>query len=76
MCRASTRSPTAARNCSASALTKAFGANTVNEAHFSYMRDFNIIGKPQGGVGPSLASQGFVPKADGTLRHRSARPQH
>lgn len=41
-------------------LTKAYGANTVNEARFSYMRDFNIIGQPQGGVGPSLASQGFV----------------
>jgi len=41
-------------------LTKAIGARTVNEAHFSYMRDFNIIGKPKGGVGPSLASQGFA----------------
>ena len=40
-------------------LTKAFGAKTVNEAHFSYMRDFNVIGKPVGGVGPSLNSQGF-----------------
>jgi hypothetical protein len=47
-------------------LTKSYGANTVNEAHFSYMRDFNVIGKPQGGVGPSLASQGFVEGA-GTL---------
>jgi hypothetical protein len=47
-------------------LSKAFGARTVNEAHFSYMRDFNIIGKPQGGVGPTLASQGFVEGA-GTL---------
>ena len=52
--------------------TKAFGDRTVNEAHFSYMRDFNIIGKPQGGVGPSLASQGFTQcaangkNADGT----------
>jgi hypothetical protein len=41
-------------------VTKAFGDRTVNELHFSYMRDFNIIGKPQGGVGPSLASQGFT----------------
>ena len=47
-------------------LTKAYGSRTVNEAHFSYMRDFNVIGKPQGGVGPSLASQGFVSGA-GTL---------
>jgi len=47
-------------------LTKAFGTNTVNEAHFSYMRDFNVIGKPAGGVGPSLASQGFI-EGKGTL---------
>ena len=47
-------------------LTKALGPNTVNEAHFSYMRFFNVIGKPVGGVGPSLASQGFVSGA-GTL---------
>jgi hypothetical protein len=47
-------------------LTKALGPSTINEAHFSYMRDFNIIGKPVGGVGPSLASQGFVEGA-GTL---------
>jgi hypothetical protein len=41
-------------------VVKSFGANTVNEFHFSYMRDANNIGQPQGGVGPSLASQGFV----------------
>jgi len=40
--------------------TKAFGASAVNELHFSYARDANVVGKPQGGVGPSLASQGFV----------------
>ncbi len=40
--------------------TKAFGSSAVNEFHFSYARDANIVGKPQGGVGPSLASQGFV----------------
>ena len=28
--------------------------------HFSYMRDANDLGKPVGGVGVSLASQGFV----------------
>jgi len=32
----------------------------VNDLHFSYIRDANVVGKPQGGVGPSLASQGFV----------------
>lgn len=41
-------------------LTKALGTNTVNELHFSYMRFANNAGNPVGGVGPSLASQGFV----------------
>jgi Carboxypeptidase regulatory-like domain/TonB dependent receptor len=40
--------------------TKAFGANSLNEFHFSYMRFANNAGDPIGGVGPSLASQGFV----------------
>lgn len=39
---------------------KVLGKNTINEAHFSYMRDFNNVGQPVGGVGPSLSSQGFV----------------
>ena len=47
-------------------LTKAWGANTVNEARVSYMRFANVIGQPKGGVGPSLASQGFIDGA-GTL---------
>ena len=47
-------------------LTKTWGANTVNEAHFSYMRFANVIGQPVGGVGPTLASQGFV-EGTGTL---------
>ncbi len=46
--------------------TKTYGADTVNEAHFSYMRFANVIGQPVGGVGTSLASQGFVTGA-GTL---------
>jgi hypothetical protein len=41
-------------------LTKALGANAVNELHFSAMRFANNAGYPLGGVGPSLASQGFV----------------
>ncbi len=45
-------------------LSRAWGANTVNEAHFSYMRYANLIGQPVGGVGPSLASQGFVEGAN------------
>ena len=40
--------------------TKTFGANTVNELHLSFMRNANIAGQPEGGVGPSLRAQGFV----------------
>jgi hypothetical protein len=40
--------------------TKSFGGTTVNEIRLSYMRDSNNVGQPAGGVGPSLASQGFV----------------
>ena len=39
---------------------KTLNATSVNELHFSYMRAFNDLGKPQGGVGVSLVSQGFV----------------
>lgn len=46
--------------------TKIFSANTINEAHFSYMRNSNEIGSPAGGVGPSLASQGFL-TGEGTV---------
>lgn len=46
--------------------TRAAGASLVNELHFSYLRNANKIGQPAGGVGPSLASQGFVEGA-GTL---------
>jgi len=41
-------------------LTKVLGPTMVNEFHLSYLRDSNKVGQPQGGVGPSLASQGFV----------------
>ena len=40
--------------------TKTFGATLVNELRLSYMRSANNVGQPAGGVGPSLASQGFV----------------
>ncbi len=46
--------------------TKAIGSTSVNEFHLSYMRDANNVGQPQGGVGPSLASQGFVTGAGTT----------
>jgi hypothetical protein len=40
--------------------TKTLGSTAVNEIHFTYMRDHNDLGKPVGGLGVSLASQGFV----------------
>ncbi|HLH32930.1 MAG TPA: carboxypeptidase-like regulatory domain-containing protein, partial [Terriglobia bacterium] len=40
--------------------TKAFGSNTVNEFHFSITRNANDVGRPHGGTGVSVASQGFV----------------
>ncbi|HEY1657648.1 MAG TPA: carboxypeptidase regulatory-like domain-containing protein [Candidatus Sulfotelmatobacter sp.] len=40
--------------------TKTLTTTEVNELHFSYMRAYNDLGKPQGGLGVSLASQGFV----------------
>src|SRR5580658_9430833 len=46
--------------------TKTFGSTSVNEFHLSFMRDSNNVGQPQGGVGPSLASQGFVTGAHST----------
>ncbi len=39
---------------------KTFGSSSVNEAHLSFMRSYNNVGQPAGGVGPTLASQGFV----------------
>jgi Carboxypeptidase regulatory-like domain len=40
--------------------TETLGTNAVNEFHTSYMRDANDLGKPVGGVGVSLSSQGFL----------------
>jgi hypothetical protein len=40
--------------------TKTIGTTAVNDFHFSYLRDHNDLGRPVGGVGVSLASQGFV----------------
>ena len=44
---------------------KLIGANTVNELHFGYLRNANNIGQPKGGLGVSLASQGFASGANG-----------
>ncbi len=40
--------------------TKTINGTTVNEFRFSYLRNANVLGKPIGGLGVSLASQGFV----------------
>jgi Carboxypeptidase regulatory-like domain len=40
--------------------TKVLGATTVNEFHLGILRNANIVGEPNGGLGVSLASQGFV----------------
>jgi Carboxypeptidase regulatory-like domain len=47
--------------------TKTFGATLVNELRLSYMRYSNNVGQPSGGVGPSLASQGFAPGSAGGI---------
>lgn len=39
--------------------TKAFGSSMVNEFHLGYLRYANVIGQPKGGLGVSLAAQGF-----------------
>jgi hypothetical protein len=46
--------------------TKTIGSSAVNEFRLSYTRDANDLGKPEGGLGVSTASQGFVTGA-GTL---------
>lgn len=40
--------------------TRVFGMSTVNEFHVGLIRNANNIGEPHGGLGVSLASQGFV----------------
>ena len=39
------------------------GRRTVNEVRLSYLRAANVVGRPRGGVGPTLRSQGFVDDA-------------
>ncbi|MGB7281154.1 MAG: carboxypeptidase regulatory-like domain-containing protein [Candidatus Acidiferrum sp.] len=46
--------------------TKTIGTSAVNEFRVSYTRDANDFGNPDGGLGVSLASQGFV-TGEGTL---------
>jgi len=40
--------------------TMTFGSSILNEAHASFMRNANAVGQPRGGVGPTLAEQGFT----------------
>lgn len=40
--------------------TKVIDSTTVDELHVGYLRNANIIGQPKGGLGVSLASQGFT----------------
>ncbi len=40
--------------------TKTLGATAFNEFHAGFLRNANDIGKPKGGLGVSLQSQGFV----------------
>jgi hypothetical protein len=40
--------------------TKFIGSKIVNEFHVGYLRNANIIGQPKGGLGVSLALQGFT----------------
>jgi hypothetical protein len=44
---------------------KLIGSNTVNEFHAGYLRNANIVGQPKGGLGVTLASQGFASGANG-----------
>jgi hypothetical protein len=43
---------------------KAFGSSTVNEFHAGFLRYANVIGQPRGGLGVTLAQQGFVTASD------------
>lgn len=54
--------------------TTTVSTTAVNEVHFSYLRSYNDLGKPQGGLGVSLASQGFV--ASGTPTIVALAPQN
>lgn len=40
--------------------TKVFGAATINEFRAGFLRNVNNVGQPRGGLGVTMASQGFV----------------
>ena len=72
-CRDSTRSHWAGRSSRRLGLTSTLGPTAINELRFGYMRTANNVGQPVGGVGPTLASQGFVDSA-GKPGNRGAGP--
>lgn len=39
---------------------KLIGTRTVSEFHLGYLRNANIVGQPKGGLGVSMAAQGFT----------------
>jgi hypothetical protein len=53
---------------------KLLGVSALNDFHLSYIRDTNDLGKPAGGLGVTLASQGFV-TGPGTLGIVPGSPQ-
>jgi len=40
--------------------TLTIGSTALSEFHLSYLRNANAVGQPRGGVGPTLADQGFT----------------
>ena len=44
---------------------KAIGSTAVNEFHAGFLRNANVVGQPKGGLGVTLASQGFASGANG-----------
>ena len=47
--------------------SKTIGSAEVNEFRLSYMRASNNLGQASGGVGPTLAAQGFAPASQGGI---------
>jgi Carboxypeptidase regulatory-like domain len=46
---------------------KEFGSGTVNDFHIGLLRNANVIGQPDGGLGVPLASQGFAAPPNGIV---------
>jgi hypothetical protein len=48
-------------------VTNVIQSNTVNEFHLGFLRNNNTIGQPNGGLGVSVASQGFASSSNGGI---------